>query len=71
MVHDNSNFKNTIIITYNNSNNIVLQKSLTSLGSIHKTSTLSSLAVNLNRAELSLTSGVTVLTQAVLLLGGR
>ena len=39
-----------------------------SLGSIHETSTLSSLVINLNRAELSLTSGVAVLAQAVLLL---
>jgi len=41
------------------------------LGGIHKTVTLTTLSVNLNCAELALTSGVAILTQTVLLLGSR
>jgi len=41
------------------------------LGGIHKTMTLASLVINLNCAELALTSSVAILTQTVLLLGGR
>ena len=43
---------------------------LTSLRSIHEASAPSSLGVNLNGAKLTLTSGVAILTQTVLLLGG-
>ena len=41
------------------------------LGGIHETVTLTSLIVNLDCAELALTSSVAILTQTVLLLGGR
>ena len=43
---------------------------LTPIGSIDETMTLTSLGVDLDRAEFALTSSVTILTQAVLLLCG-
>jgi len=44
---------------------------LTPLGSIHETVTGARLRVNLNGAKLALTSGVSIFTQAVLLLRGN
>lgn len=44
---------------------------LTPLGCLHKAMMLASLGIDLNCAELALTSGVAILTQTVLLLGSH
>jgi hypothetical protein len=59
-----------ILLLYRDIIVVINYFNLTPLGCVDETVTLSSLSVNLDGAELTLASSVTILTQTVLLLGG-
>jgi len=59
-----------ILLLYRDIIVVINYFNLTPLGGVHETRPLACLGVNLDGAELALTSSVAILTQTVLLLGG-